>query len=140
MIRFIPPRHTLLFALSLTAAGPPTALAQFGVSPIPVPQSDKPYIGPDGHQHDTVTVHCFAELGHTCYFKILRAKGGVVPVKLAATLRTEVIDLEIGKDLFTVKIDQPPPNSFSVCRAEATDTPPCHWGVVKSSINETGNR
>jgi hypothetical protein len=149
MIRALPVCCAVLGALVLVAAPPSRALAQFGVpssrrveptTTAPPPDPSKPYVGPDGHQHDTVSVHCNAELGHDCYFAILRAKGGVKLVKLGSHLQLNVDDLEIGKDLFTAMVDNPPPTSLSVCRAEASDTIPCRWGVLKVAINEAGNR
>jgi len=119
-----------LAALALLALTPATGSAQFA----------KPPVGLDGHQHDSVYVQCTSTSAAYCYFYVLRAKGGVALAKVPHGQAMTLNDLEIGKDYFTVMLDQPPPTSLSLCRAMATDAAPCRWGVLKGSINDSGNR
>ena len=119
-----------LAALALLALTPATGSAQF----------TKPPVGLDGHQHDTINIRCYAENAQYCYFNILRAKGGIAQAKVARGQFAQLNDMEIDKDYFTVTLDQPAPTSLSLCRAMATDASPCRWGVLKGSINDSGNR
>jgi hypothetical protein len=127
-------------ALALLALGPATGLAQTGLPQTGPTQDDRSTLGLDGHQHDTVYATCSSTSAQYCYFNILRAKGGVMPAKVAHGSVTALNDLEIGKDVFIVTLDQPPPNSISMCRAMAIDSSPCRWGVLARAINDAGNR
>lgn len=113
---------TFAVALALLAAAPVRAQMPSG------------RVGPDGHQHDSVNVICTADPISFCYFNILRARGGVVQLKLAGKTTRTVDDLEIGKDYFTAMVDTPAPTSLSTCRASVGDIKPCFWGVLKANI------
>ena len=92
-------------------------------------------VGPDGHQHDEVSVTCTAPAGSACYVSILRARGGVVSLKVIGQTIQTVDDVEVGKDYYVITVDAKPPNSLSACRAAAyDDTTPCYWGLLASSI------
>jgi hypothetical protein len=119
----VPKGLPALFALGLAAA--PMAS---GAAP-PEPQSD-------GHRHDTITAECHAPAQSTCYFNILLYRGGLRPVKVKGGQKLEVKDLEVGKDLYLVMVDEPPPTSFATCRARVGDRSPCVWGLLSSSISE----
>jgi hypothetical protein len=128
----------LAFLISAGLSSSAIAQREIGQRPSDNPQRVKPPIS-DGHQHDLVNVKCGAGIGHVCNFAILRAKGGVLPVKVEAGKTTTVEDLEIGKDYFLAKLDAAPPLSLAVCRAQRMDFPPCHWGILTGVINESGN-
>ncbi len=127
--------RAILFRSAIALAGVAVAIACGGAQAAPGASA-----ADDGHRHDTVTILCNTQYGHSCYFNILRAKGGVLPVKLDAQQKVDTPDLEVGKDFFTVMVDRPPPSNISVCRAEASDSPPCRWGVLQKAINDSGNR
>lgn len=105
-------------------------------APAGAQQGPPPTIGPDGHQHDTVTAACGAPAGSTCYVSILRARGGVVSLKLMGQTKQAVSDVEVGKDYYVIMVDAKPPNSLSACRASTYDSNPCYWGLLTASIGD----
>jgi hypothetical protein len=118
-------------------SGGALALAAFAVAAAPIAAAAAAPTA-DGHRHDNVVAECRAPAESICYFNILLYRGGMRTLKVRGGEKLDVRDVEEGKDIFMVTIDEPAPTNFAICRAAIQDSHPCLWDYVKSSITNVG--